>query len=531
MGVARPMSDVRPLTDKGLVAPRDKGLAVRKSLLILAALAALASVGGSSASSRTASLGPSAFIVGATEDQTLGFDDGGETLYHQMTNHGLGALRMSVDYEPSEPTTIQQQSQLERAVSAATEAGVRVMLSIAPGHSTDVTGEPNGVRKFAAYTAIVARAFPDVSDFVIGNEPNLGNFWFPTFNANGSIASAATYEAALAASYDALKAVNPDIDVIGLAVSPKGDDRPGSRRNTISPVRFIKAVGDAYRTSRRTKPIMDNVALHPYPNANTDPPEKGAAWPQVSVANLDRAQQAFWDGFNGTAQPTFQESGARTQGRTPYVRWVLDEAGWQTDTRGLPGYFGSENTPTVDETTQARYYKTVVQRFTCDPRVAALLFFHWIDEADRDRIQSGLVRANRAMKPAANAVRDAIGDGCTRAQVAWRHSMAVDGASATWKPKAGFLFFVKAFEEATFTATATPKKAALKRAKKLGQKLKAVKVKGKLKAYAGGGVKFKGIKFANANKYTFSVKVTAALNPKRTVTLKTKKIKNPDIEL
>src|SRR6266511_729747 len=173
MGVARPMSDVRPLTDKGLVAPRDKGLAVRKSLLILAALAALASVGGSSASSRTASLGPSAFIVGATEDQTLGFDDGGETLYHQMTNHGLGVLRMSVDYEPSEPTTIPQQSQLERAVSAATEAGVRVMLSIAPGHSTDVTGEPNGVRKFAAYTAIVARAFPDVSDFVIGNEPNL----------------------------------------------------------------------------------------------------------------------------------------------------------------------------------------------------------------------------------------------------------------------------------------------------------------------------------------------------------------------
>src|SRR6266542_5847817 len=112
MGVARPLSDVRPLTDKGLVAPRDKGLAVRKSLLILAALAALASVGGSSASPTTASLGPSAFIVGATEDQTLGFDDGGATLYGQMTSHNLGAIRMSVDYEPSEPTTVQQEGQL-----------------------------------------------------------------------------------------------------------------------------------------------------------------------------------------------------------------------------------------------------------------------------------------------------------------------------------------------------------------------------------------------------------------------------------
>src|SRR5205814_1304402 len=104
-------------------------------------------------------------------------------------------------------------------ITAATEGGVRVLLSIAPGHNTDVTGEPNGVRKFATYTTLVAKAFPAVTDFIIGNEPNLGNFWFPTFNANRTIASAATYEAALAASYDALKAVNPDIDVIGLAVS------------------------------------------------------------------------------------------------------------------------------------------------------------------------------------------------------------------------------------------------------------------------------------------------------------------------
>ena len=84
------------------------------------------------------------------------------------------------------------------------------------------------------------------------------------------------------------------------------------------------------------------------------------------------------------------------------MRWILDEAGWQTDTRGMAGYFGSENTPPVDEATQARYYKSIVQRYACDSHVAALFFFHWIDEADRDRMQSGLVRANRAVKPAAS---------------------------------------------------------------------------------------------------------------------------------
>jgi hypothetical protein len=524
---------VRPLGDKGLVAPRDKELAVRFSLLILPALAALALVGGSPAAGPKPdlSLGPTDFVVGASEDQVLGFDDGGAAMDAQMTVRGLAALRMSVDYEPSQPTTIQQEAQLHRAVDAAIVRSFRVLLSISPGHSTDVTSDPNGAKRFAAYAALVAKAFPGVTDFIIGNEPNLGNFWFPTFNADGSIASAKTYEAALAASYDALKNVNSNIDVIGIAVSPKGDDRPGSARNTISPVRFIKAVGDAYRKSRRTKPIMDNVSLHPYPNVNTDPPDKGAAWPQVSIANLDRAQQTFWDAFNGTAQPTFAEPGGGQPGGAAPVRWILDEAGWQTDTRGLPGYHGEEKTPTIDEGTQARYYAQIVQRASCDPHVASLLFFHWIDEADRDRLQSGLVRANGSMKPAANAVGNAIGAGCTGAQITWRHTKRIIGAGVTWKPKAGFLFFAKAFEDATYMAKATPTKSALKKAARLGKKLRPVTAKGKVKAYLAAGVKFRGITLKNAGDYTYSVKISAAINPKRTVTLKTKKLKKPDIEL
>jgi hypothetical protein len=504
---------------------------VRKTLLILAATAALV-LAGASQSAPTSRVAPLPFVVGATEDQVLGFDDGGTAIYNQMTSHLLGAIRLSVDYEPAQPTTIQQEDQLERAIDAATAKGLRVMVGIQPGHNTDVTGDPNGTKKFAAYTALVAKKFPAVDDFVIGNEPNLGRFWFPTFNANGTIASAKTYEAALAASYDALKAVRSEINVIGLAVSPKGDDRPGSARNTISPVRFIKAVGDAYRKTGRKKPIMDSVALHPYPFVNTDPPDKGAPWPQVSVANLDRAEQAFWDGFNGTGQPTFEEIGLRrSEASTQPVKWVLDEAGWQTDTRGFAGYFGSENTPTIDEATQAAYYRQVIQRYACDNHVAAILFFHWIDEEDRDRLQSGLVRATRTMKPAANAVRDAIATGCQGGPVLWKHSTKVDGASSTWKPKNGNLFAVKAFEDATFVATATPTKAAVVRAKKLGKKLRPVVVKGKIKAYNLSGVKFKGIKYATSRTYTYSVRIASTVNPKRVVTLKTKKIKKPDTEL
>ena len=505
---------------------------MQKTPLILIVLAALALVGGSSAASSGTRLGVP-FVVGASEDQTLGYDDGGAVIYDEMRYNLLGAIRMSVDYDPTDATTIQQQDQLARAIDVAAQHNVRVLLSIAPGHATDVTADKNGVKKFAAYTALVARAFPDVTDFIIGNEPNLGNFWAPTYSSRGVIVSGASYEATLAASYDALKAVNPDIDVIGLAVSSHGDDRPGSARNTISPVRFIKAVGDAYRASGRTKPIMDNAALHPYPNPNTDPPDKGLLWPNVGVPNLDRGEQAFWDAFNGTAQPTFAETGAAhsSQNTGPAVQWVLDEAGWQTDTRGLPGYTGSENTPPVDEATQARYYKSIVQRYSCDSHVAALLFFHWIDESARDRLQSGLVRADNTMKPSATAVRNAIAGGCTGSAVTWRHSTKVDGATVAWKPKAGFLFFVKSFEEATFTATATPTPRALALAKRLKQKVKKVTIKGRVKAYVGTGVKLKGITLKNARSYTYRVKIAAALNPKRTTTLKTKKLQKPNIEL
>ena len=319
--------------------------------------------------------------------------------------------------------------------------------------------------------------------------------------------------------------------MIGIAVSPRGDDRPGSARNTISPVRFIKAVGDAYRKAGRKKPIMDNVALHPYPNVNTDPPDKGAPWPQVSVANLDRAQQAFWDGFNGTGQPTFEEIGVRqtTLAGAP-VRWVLDEAGWQTDTHGLPGYFGTENTPTIDEATQAAYYKQVIQRYACDDHVAALLYFHWIDEEDRDRLQSGLVRANRVMKPAANAVRDAIQSGCSagRCSGSTRRRSTAPARRGSRRTATS-----SRSRRSRMRRSSRPRRRPRprSRSRSAAQKLKAVKVKGKIKAYQATGVKFKAIKYANSRSYTYSVKITSSLNTKRSVTLKTKKIKKPDIEI
>ena len=162
---------------------------------------------------------------------------------------------------------------------------------------------------------------------------------------------------------------------------------------------------------------MDNVALHPYPNVNTDAPEKGycvaerrRAEPRPRAAGvLGRVQR------HGAADVQGDRRGWLTAGFVESVKWILDEAGWQTNTQNVVGYNGQENVPAVDEATQARYHASVVRRFECDPRVAALLFFHWVDETDRDRFQSGAIRADDTEKPVVDAVKDAIDSGCTGA--------------------------------------------------------------------------------------------------------------------
>ena len=100
---------------------------------------------------------------------------------------------------------------------------------------------------------------------IVGNEPNLNRFWLPQFNPDGTDAAAPAYLALLARSYDALKAVDPRDRASGAARSrPRGIDRPGTGRDTHSPVAFLKDLGAAYRASGRTLPVMDGLAFHPY---------------------------------------------------------------------------------------------------------------------------------------------------------------------------------------------------------------------------------------------------------------------------
>jgi hypothetical protein len=494
----------------------------------LCACVALGFVGASPASP---GIGSGAFAVGVTEDAPQGYDDGGLAMFKTMTGFGLTVDRMSVDWDPTR-AGIPNEAALKRAIGAASKAGVRVVLSVAvePSQAGYISAN-NAYDAFAAYCVQVAKAFPQVQDIIVGNEPNKQLFNAPSWNGTTPV-GAYNYEKMLAAAYGALHAFNPNVDVIGLALAPRGSDPGASSNAGIAPVLFIDGVGDAYKASARNAPIADNVSLHPYPNPNSgdDPPEKGYQWPNAGVPNLDRLEQAWWDAFNGTAQPLFEEDGARnTADVKSFVKWILDEGGWQVPTT-LAGYFNNENWKTVSEDTQAQYYARVITRYACDPRrVASLLFFHWIDEKDRrGGFQSGFARIDDSIRPAAPAAQSAIAAGCTAAQTTWRHSTGVSGASTNnFAAANGYTFVATASEDATFVATASPKSAtgggvpATGKPKGKGKRNLSgatLTANGSVKAYVGAGVKFKGLS-GPASSYTISVTFKAVMNPSRQTTL------------
>ena len=223
--------------------------------------------------------------------------------------------------------------------------------------------------------------------------------------------------------------------MIGVGLSPRGNDNPHARSNiSRSPVRFIRDLGAAYRASHRAKPIMDELAFHPYPAVNTDAPDHGYSWPNAGLPNLDRVKQAAWDAFNGTAQPTFAETGV--QSMNP-LKLQVDEIGWQVaPLPGLAGlYTGTENVPTVDEPTQAEYYWDVLMSAECDPTIKSLSFFLLMDEPDLSHWQSGLERIDGSHRESYNAVKTQLAQthgNCQEGMLSWRHTTTVIQARVAW---------------------------------------------------------------------------------------------------
>jgi hypothetical protein len=334
------------------------------------------------------------FLVGAVEDRAK-FEDA-RTQMRLARDSGLRAIALSAVWHRGErrPSDLDA---LRRAVDAAVDEDVRPIVSVYSFSGETPLSEADRA-DFAAFAASIPRELPDVRDVIVGNEPNLNLFWLPQFGPDGSDAAAVAFERLLAHTYDALKRVDRDVNVIGVGVSPRGGDNPDAPRQTHSPTRFLLDLGEAYRASGRGRPLMDMLSIHPYGESPRVPPTLvHQSTTSIGIADYPKLVDLLGDAFGGTAQ----------RGRDLPI--VYGEYGVETQIPGAKAslYTGTDPVPAVDEATQARHYVQAIHLAACQPTVRILLLFHVVDESRLEGLQSGVRYADGSPKTSLARVRDA----------------------------------------------------------------------------------------------------------------------------
>ena len=319
-----------------------------------------------------------------------------------MAAAGLKQNVMTVRWKPSDPLNIPDQAALDVAVPNAVAAGIEVVFAVYPYPPSEL--EVGGVSHlaFAAWLDQLARAYPQVTTYIVGNEPNLNTFWRPQGSGGGRILSAAQLRAfprgRLRRAEDGLAR---DHRARRRALAAR---RPGARRRRQVVARPLprarSAPGIARASGRRrswtasaTTPIRIRAT-----SRFRSPFTYG--WPNASVLELARIKQALWDAFDGTPQPTTLNG----------LKLYLDEVGWQVDTSTQPGYRDDENVRVTSEETQAAIYAELVRYVVCDADVAQLNFFGYYDEPTRLGWQAALRRADGSERASHAAVAAAIAE-------------------------------------------------------------------------------------------------------------------------
>ncbi len=363
----------------------------RGLLGIAAALAALLAAPAALA-------GPNLFI-GAAEDGAVWGDPTTQMSLAQQA--GFDSIRMTAQWVSGntrlDPVIA---AKLQNAVLAAEARGLRPIVSIYNVNSVQAPEDPILQGEFAQFAQNVVLTLPSVTTFVVGNEPNSSYYWQPQFDTRGGDIAASAYEAMLAQSYDAIKAVRPEVTVVGGALDSMGTDNPNARPSH-SPLVFIRDMGRAYRASKRTLPIMDEFDEHIYEDNSSLPPSM--THPNsttLAEGDYPRLVAALGQAFDGTGQ------------RGSSLPIVYGEYGVESviPPNEAQSYTGREATSAkpVDEATQAAYYIQAMKIAMCQPNVVGLMLFHVEDESGLSGWQSGLFYADGTPKSSLGPVHDAM---------------------------------------------------------------------------------------------------------------------------
>jgi len=274
---------------------------------------------------------------------------------------GARAVRVWVPWSGERAPSGARRDELARAEQAARRTSVVLAVF---GFARSTPSTPRGRARYCGYARRVLDLVPDARAIVVWNEANSPTYWHGT---------PSTYAALLARCYD-------ELHRRGLTVLD-------STASAHEPERFLERVGEAYRKSGRTRPLVDAFGHNPYPASDDEPPAATHARGFLGIGDYARLARVIRSSF----------------GR-PYDVWYLEDGYQSSVPRPLARrYSGRENVGVVAPSVQARRLADAIALAACQHGVRAFFNFELVDETRLAGWQSGLVWRGVHRKPAARA--------------------------------------------------------------------------------------------------------------------------------
>ena len=357
---------------------------------------------------------------------------------------------------------------LDRSVAAAPRRRARRRLRRSTARArpafTDERRDARGLRRLARRRS--RRRYPQVTEFIVGNEPNQPRFWQPQFASHGAQVSAAAFGAVPRRRLRRAQGGRPG-DHGRRASGSRRAATTGRRARATSRPRRCASCGARRLVpgERPHGPLMDALSFHPTRTQRDRP-----ARPRLPVAERrrrgSRPDQAGGLGRvprHGAADDASTGSSSPRRGRL-----AGRHAGRRAATRAR------RTSRVTDEPSRRRSTASSSGCSACDPAIAAVNLFGFRDETDRDRLPGGAAPRRRHAAAAADAVEAAIAataGGCLgeRERLAG-HTPGVVGArrsDASRRRRGASHRFSRGGEEADVTAGLLPRRDA-KRADRAG---------------------------------------------------------------
>lgn len=332
-------------------------------------------------------------IVGATDD-TAKWMNRQEGIVGVHRDLRLMAVRVTIPWKPGQvrPTKLQQ-VYLHR-IARMIQLNDRIVLAVYNVARYAPTA-PRARNQYCAFLDGVVRRIPLIRDIEIWNEANSPAYWPQDEGAT-------RYGALLARCYDVLHRRPGPINVISSTASRH------------DPAGFVLDLGDAYRSSLRSRPIFDTFGHNPYPENSAEPP-----WilhessDLIAEGDYETLMNVLQTSFEGTAQPLpgtrgvsiwYLEDGFQTVAPPEKRRYYR---GRENDVHALPALDPRHEAGAVDQATQLR---DAILLAYCQPAVSGFLNFGLLDEDRLGGWQSGVLWRDGSRKPSYDAFKSAIAE-------------------------------------------------------------------------------------------------------------------------